>query len=314
MAGELIRTAYFMHQDHLGSTRVMTSLAGTVSDSMDYLPYGEQISGGSTSTHKFTGKERDLESGLDEFGARYYASSTGRFSSSDPVAMAANRIADPQQINLYAYARNNPLIFVDPTGETIDFANKDSEKKFNEYVQTLDPDSDEYKTVIQLQSSDINYVINVGTGLNTDGSDSQEGHTTTDGKNVLIDINNEGNGKEKTSLNGRMAHELEHGRQVDNGELSFVKVLGKWMPNNYDIGDEVNAFKAQLHASPGDGNKGFLRDFALAKSDEERGKILARNSSGYATAAKNTDDKYVDIPGYKSGDIIKLDTFFGRQH
>ena len=49
-------------------------------------------------------------------GARYYASWQGRFTSPDPLFVASERIADPQQWNLYAYARNNPLMLVDPTG------------------------------------------------------------------------------------------------------------------------------------------------------------------------------------------------------
>lgn len=68
-------TVYFVHEDHLGSTRLMTNLSGCVVDSLDYLPFGEQNSVGSTSCtaedtiQKFTGKERDSESGLDNFGA-----------------------------------------------------------------------------------------------------------------------------------------------------------------------------------------------------------------------------------------------------
>jgi len=64
----------------------------------------------------YTGKERDTESGLDYFGARYYGSSMGRFMSPDPVFASAARVMDPQQWNMYAYARNNPLSITDPTG------------------------------------------------------------------------------------------------------------------------------------------------------------------------------------------------------
>jgi RHS repeat-associated protein len=56
--------------------------------------------------YKFTGKERDSESGLDNFGKRYYASSMGRFSSTDPGPYIWR---DPQTLNRYAYTRNNPL-------------------------------------------------------------------------------------------------------------------------------------------------------------------------------------------------------------
>src|SRR5580704_8092878 len=84
----------FVHKDHLGSTRVTTTYSTTpsqnaqVSDSMDYMPYGELLSGGGSTTHKFTGKERDAESGLDNFGARYDSSNLGRFMTPDWSAKA----------------------------------------------------------------------------------------------------------------------------------------------------------------------------------------------------------------------------------
>jgi len=66
--------------------------------------------------HKFTGKERDSESGLDNFGARYNSSSMGRFTRPDPIMFSKQKLLDPQQWNMYSYARNNPLRFLDPTG------------------------------------------------------------------------------------------------------------------------------------------------------------------------------------------------------
>jgi RHS repeat-associated protein len=70
--------------------------------------------------YRFTGKERDAESGLDYFGARYYASNMGRFMSpdwsakEDPVPYA--NLGNPQTLNLYAYVHNNPLSTYDPDG------------------------------------------------------------------------------------------------------------------------------------------------------------------------------------------------------
>jgi len=64
---------------------------------------------------KFTGKERDAETGLDFFGARYMSSAQGRFTSPDGPFNDQDP-SDPQSWNLYAYTRNNPLIFVDPNG------------------------------------------------------------------------------------------------------------------------------------------------------------------------------------------------------
>lgn len=66
--------------------------------------------------HHYTGKERDTESGNDYFGARYYASTMGRFLSPDPSGVAFSDVSDPQSWNLYAYVENNPLVGVDPDG------------------------------------------------------------------------------------------------------------------------------------------------------------------------------------------------------
>jgi RHS repeat-associated protein len=119
-------TTNFVHADHLGDTRVMTTYSTTaaqnaqVYDSMDYLPFGEQILGGTGTTHKFTGKERDAESGLDDFDARYYSSNLGRFISADwsaiPEPVPYADFNDPQSLNLYSYVRNVPTVRVDPNG------------------------------------------------------------------------------------------------------------------------------------------------------------------------------------------------------
>jgi RHS repeat-associated protein len=66
--------------------------------------------------YKFTGKERDSESGLDYFGARYYANSLGRFMSPDLKILSIRHIINPEKWNKYAYTINNPLRFFDPDG------------------------------------------------------------------------------------------------------------------------------------------------------------------------------------------------------
>jgi RHS repeat-associated protein len=66
-----------------------------------------------------SGKERDAESGNDYFGARYFGSTMGRFMSPDPMIIMKQKLIDPQQWNMYSYARNNPLRFTDPTGKYV---------------------------------------------------------------------------------------------------------------------------------------------------------------------------------------------------
>jgi RHS repeat-associated protein len=107
----------FFHADHLGSTRLLTSYpTPSVVDSMDYLPFGEQIAGSTWTFDKFTGYARDSETGLDNAQARYNSSSLGRFMSPDPVGNFVADATNPQTWNLYTYVNNNPIAFIDPTG------------------------------------------------------------------------------------------------------------------------------------------------------------------------------------------------------
>lgn len=76
--------------------------------------------GWARSRYRFlTLKERDVETGLDYFGARYYASTQGRFTTTDPAYFQFMMVIDPQRFNLYGYARNNPLKWIDPNGEKL---------------------------------------------------------------------------------------------------------------------------------------------------------------------------------------------------
>lgn len=116
--------------DALGSTRQIWDM-GVVYGS-DYYPFGGEraISGTPgdcrfgcstvTTNYKFTGKERDFESGLDNFGARYFTSTYGRFMTPDwaakPTAVPYANFGNPQSLNLYSYVKNNPTTFGDPDG------------------------------------------------------------------------------------------------------------------------------------------------------------------------------------------------------
>jgi RHS repeat-associated protein len=106
----------YYHTDAIGSVRMITDANGQVVERHDYLPFGEEWSAPSSSEGRlYTGKERDRETGFDYFGARYYASGGGRFTTVDPNHINGD-IFDPQSWNGFAYARSNPLRFVDPFG------------------------------------------------------------------------------------------------------------------------------------------------------------------------------------------------------
>jgi len=134
----------YITADHLGSTRVETDATGGVSRCYDYLPFGEELGNGTGNrtsscfggsqypaapdvlSNKFTSKERDAETGLDFFGARYMSSAQGRFTSPD-VPLLDQQPGDPQSWNLYSYVRNNPLIFTDRTGNDCVYVNSSND-------------------------------------------------------------------------------------------------------------------------------------------------------------------------------------------
>ena len=116
--------------DQLGTPRMIFDQSGSLANVSrhDYLPFGEELGvnvGGRTPQQgygaadgvrqHFTQKERDNETGLDYFKARYYSSAQGRFTSAD-APFADQRQTDPSSWNSYAYVRNNPCNRTDPNG------------------------------------------------------------------------------------------------------------------------------------------------------------------------------------------------------
>ena len=113
-------TIEYYHTDAVGSVRAVTDAQGNFVRRHDYFPFGEefQAQNGSDS-RRFTGKERDAETGLDYFGARYYGSQSGRFTTVDPVLAWEASLQRPQLWNRHSYGVNNPLRFVDPDGRCV---------------------------------------------------------------------------------------------------------------------------------------------------------------------------------------------------
>jgi len=134
--------------DHLGTPRIILDKTGSLANVKrhDYLPFGEELpagTGGRTAAmgyvagdgvrQQFTQKERDNETGLDYFLARYYSSTQGRFTSPDEFTGGPDELfyfaddasenptfyadlSKPQSLNKYQYSYSNPLRWVDPDG------------------------------------------------------------------------------------------------------------------------------------------------------------------------------------------------------
>ncbi len=116
---------HYYFSDHLGTHAVVENATGTqYEQDIDYYPYSGQQNDYSTTpvaqNYKFNGKERDSESGLDNFGARYDTSNLGRWMTPDwatkPTTVPYANFGNPQSLNLYSFVKNNPTTFGDPDG------------------------------------------------------------------------------------------------------------------------------------------------------------------------------------------------------
>jgi RHS repeat-associated protein len=116
----------YYFSDHLKTASVVTDASGTIQNESDYYPWGGelQFANNLDNHYKFTGKERDQESGLDYFGARHYSNSLGRFITPDwsvtPVPVPYADLTNPQSLNQYAYVGGNPASKADPDGHCCD--------------------------------------------------------------------------------------------------------------------------------------------------------------------------------------------------
>ena len=116
-------TIYYYEDDMLGSARTMVQAGQTsVCYDGDFYPFGGEriITNTCTQNYKFEGKERDTETGNDDFGARYYSSRLGRWLSADwssvPATVPYANLTNPQTLNLYAMVSDNPETFADLDG------------------------------------------------------------------------------------------------------------------------------------------------------------------------------------------------------
>lgn len=185
--------------DSLGSPRIKTDENGAVISRNDYLPFGEDLfTTQRTQTlgyksddvrQKFTGYEKDGETGLDFAQARMYANKLGRFTTVDPVKISLDRVIDPQQINRYAYVRNNPQKYVDLDGRDLvlkpGMKKADVDRIIKNHVKMYRKESGRAALEKQERSK---VTIEVGTGQldgRKFGETQPEGKATRDNQGVI---------------------------------------------------------------------------------------------------------------------------------
>jgi RHS repeat-associated protein len=272
-------TYYF--SDHLGTARIVANSSGTPLDDSDFYPFGGErmIASSSGNRYKFTAKERDTESGLDNFGARYDSSSMGRFMSPDNPKFSEK--TNPQTWNLYSYVSNNPLARVDLTGDNwfningswqwYDGANVTNDGKackqgtkgcnHSDYthmlvIQKLDEKTDKGATKVKITLYDQNKVIAEASGFT-----GATGISPVPNGNYEINLNNRGG----TDTNAVVA--VVGGRALAPYRDGIQEISGNAIYNSselpYDFRPDWGTLRANLSRGPGEGTAYYLHGKGL---------------------------------------------------
>jgi RHS repeat-associated protein len=279
--------AQYYHGDHLGSARIMTDATGTKIQDCTFNPFGEQVicSTDNASNHyRFTGQEHDNESGLDDFGARYFSSSMGRWATPDwsarPVTVPYANFGDPQSLNLYLYVRNDPISNADADGHIDDNADPDH------------PIVDKTTTTKELKDGSVlTLTVTKTTTFNKDGSADVKGTAT-----ATITKTDPNTGK--TEITGQVSHTESH--HIDRDTDGKIIVDGKIAPRSW--GDNIEAVAKTVAAAKdpvgflieGGGHEvGRLVDYSRSKEGEARWDRFWSINPGYL----NQDGKWVTCQG-----------------
>jgi RHS repeat-associated protein len=268
--------------DHLGTPRIILDQTGSFANVKrhDYLPFGEELpayTGGRTTPmgyvagdnvrQQFTSKERDVETGLDFFGARYFTSTQGRLTSPDEF-WKDSQVGDPQSWNKYTYVRNNPLKYIDPEGEkaTVTIETDEEHKKAKITVNAtialwtnkeisqkdLQKAAQEYKTNIEkawsgtYEQNGIKYDVSTTVDIKVYGSEQDA--TNSGAQNVLRVTESGGHsGIDAASIfggpdTGEIA--LDAGTRNSEAAHEFTHILGVGEHRGTNVSNTKGALRA----------------------------------------------------------------------
>lgn len=224
-------------------------------------PHSDAVNG---QQNQRSGKERDAETGLDYFGARYYGAVMSRFTSADLIAGSA---FNPQSLSMYAYAWNNPLRYTDPTGMIVSWEDSNAICMNDETLCRTELQRGYEDRIKQLQSSknrkdrarenalaliyqELQDSTNIFHVVKEGGEDSGELTYRGEPGNLYVEMKGSGSMYGEMPDIQKLAHEFKHGEQFLEGLLGFTSMNGKWTGYRDDLVDEANAFMAGFMAEP----------------------------------------------------------------
>jgi RHS repeat-associated protein len=315
--------------DHLGTARIVANSAGTILDDSDFYPFGGErvISSSSGNNYKFTSKEHDSESGLDNFGARFDSSSFGRFMSPDPGNIGVDR-RYPQSWNAYSYSVNNPLVLTDPTGlyvcedsEKCDSANDKAFAKSLADAQTAankltgDDQAAAQRAIDAYGAQGVDNGVNVRFDANitengavTEVSGVANGNKSADnptGQNINVTFKPDAVGGD--SGGGLVAHEGSH--VADASAWVASGFSAQMNPTNRDT--EFRAYHVQFNVLNAIGNMKFSEGYAGGFFGFKSGRLSWANGDTFKKITPdlqqklNENYKNLDLPAFKKGGVLQ---------
>ena len=277
--------AFYYQGDHLGSSAYLTDEAGAITQTLNYLPYGEDWvdvhnNPNYLSRYKYNGKEKDPESGLHYYGARYYDSDISQWLSIDPMADKYPSLSP------YNYCADNPVILVDPDGRDFDQESKDKYispyrdeinarlkyiKGLKDWENLYKKQHDEYQNILKeleaLEADPNNlYVIRQDRKLayGVQGKLEFAGMDNNGKRKINIYINPYRRGV--CSFLDPLAHELKHAYQYYESRLGFAyKRGGGYNSNNCKQFEMEAGERGQIFSGK---NIECHNKFELNKSDD----------------------------------------------
>lgn len=251
-----IEDIFYTHGDHLGSANWITDCGRHPIQYLHYLPYGQLLANqqatGYDERYKFTGKERDEETGYDYFGARYYMPLLYHWTKVDPL------VDDYLHISPYAYCNWNPIKYVDPDGRKIVvgtwYGRVFAKLGFNNFeakvmaqlkeLKDMDPELNKMITKIEEPTTEYHITDIDGNGFGYDNS-KKEIFYNPDSKETKT-------GRRRPAIVG-LAHELGHvENDVDGTTVEFDKEKAK-------NGDPVEREKCNKNEQNSIGKENIVR-------------------------------------------------------
>ncbi len=251
-------TIFHNHLDHLGSTNVTTDEDSYLNSVFSYYPYGvtrvDTQYGELTQSHQFTGHTYDEETDLTYAGARYLNTNIGKWISMDPASRDNPNqfLRDPQQFNSYSYARNNPLILIDPDGEKVELVAKPIFGVGNHLFYRVTPDNPESISINGLPAGTTEFTLGAYNpdhnnplnnrlvkGMGCDGCDSKSTDFGVQGRDSVT-INAPNNMSDTDFINS-LGSAYNNASDGQNYVLTGPGGNGYSNSNNfvYDIGSQV---------------------------------------------------------------------------